>query len=548
MKSNEELQELVNNLIQNQKLNEVSFEESYSKLQKEEKVKLALAFLQNANQNLDCGKGVAFAFNSFEKEDEATIVSILKQINEQIKADLFPDELNILENIIRIYGGTNCPNSISRELFIRYDKFTFLQQKIPINVFEKEYRKTLECYYKFGFPNILELFQNQFDSNFSAQNVVKYLRASFPLSEDNPYFSFHQKINELTDGESKGWKIGEDQFKNSIKYQAILSSSEEERKNYFMAAIYRIGWANFIGFRMGVTMLIDKNVADFYWIANELIKKKLPFSDEEINFVLEKYLSRNIRQFNITDFYKKNLEKQAKANGVSEALKETLAGIIQMSVYRGEEKKLAKIKQKSEELISKYYGSAEAEEIEKDPYFLDVRGEISKLIQQDLDRMSIKERNVWYDIFRQCHYLESSKPSKRFLKNAGILIEKLGKESFSDSMQKWLNNLKETPYSKEMMRGNISGTIPAMIWFLELIDWENFRDLLEDLAIKFYERIPDSGYRHGKLANACVYILALNRNEEGIENLKRIQFHVDLERTKKFLQKQIDAIEAELEV
>lgn len=375
----------------------------------------------------------------------------------------------------------------------------------------------------------IKAFQKKLDANFANGEIEKYFENDFPLTINDPYYSFHLEVNNLISIElkSRDYRKSIESLPTIKKY---LVADRKDQKEFLMALLYRSIWY----------ALDAQPKYGLYQIANLFSRKKLPYTENELIFILRAFIhpkTNKLYSFQMGNFFK-NVESHVKAKGISNALKETLKQVIEVkSRYDYDEQLFQKIRTRAGDLWAAHF--SEGETIL--PFLLDKGDAFGKKVNQDLVKLEVEQQKKWYEILRLAATASAGKPSKKFLSKATPLINDLGEKHFLERMEEWIQflnkmeiTLKSDWYGYFLNAQNVTVT-KGLIWFLSTLKTTKIDVGLEKLIVKCFKKIPGVGPASGALGNACIYNVSSRNALEGVAMLNRVRSRIAQRNTKKLI-------------
>ena len=406
----------------------------------------------------------------------------------------------------------------------------------------KKKRTTTSSKKNKAFYQTILAFQKRLDANFAIGEIEKYFSDRFPLATNDPYYFFHLEVHHLIFIE-----LESRDYHNSIQsvptIQKYLAADRKVQKDFFMALFYRAIW-----------YALDANSKyGLYEIANLFSRKKLPFTENELIFILKAFIhpkTNKLYSFRMGDFFK-NVESHVKTKGMSDPLKETLKQVIEIKTdNQYHEQGFSKIKIRARELWTAHFSDGEIVL----PFLLDKKDSFGEKVNSDIKKLDFEIQRKWYKVFQLSATASAGKPSKKFLSKATTLINNLGEKEFIEKMDEWilfLNQMEMTKksdwYSYFLNAQNII-VAKGFMWFLSTLETTKIDVGLEKLAIKCFKKLPGVGQASGALGNACIYNMSSRNSLAGVAMLNRVRSRVAQRNTKGLIGKYISSTAEELKI
>ncbi len=149
----------------------------------------------------------------------------------------------------------------------------------------------------------------------------------------------------------------------------------------------------------------------------------------------------------------------------------------------------------------------------------------------DLDDDKIKP---WTTLVRHCLDNNSTKPSKKWEKEANSLVDSIGEASYRDSILQLLPLVKEDRTSKieledyyhpdyfnynHVISENNTRLLKGLIWVSSRYNDTDVSRELRKLAAAMYKKVYGIGMRNAKLGNAAIYSLSVMSETKGLKEI-----------------------------
>jgi hypothetical protein len=178
--------------------------------------------------------------------------------------------------------------------------------------------------------------------------------------------------------------------------------------------------------------------------------------------------------------------------------------------------------------------------------------EWSDLAIADLSQLPEDKQNRWIALLEHCQAGMGSKPSARWLKQAGQIIGGIGEESFIGLASRWFAsaatagaavreaNSLMSDVNLEVLRGVIAAS--TVCESSELI--QN----IGRMAVVMFQKIPGVGPRSAKLGNICVFALGQMSSVSALAQLAYLKSRIKLATAQRELEKALRATASRLNV
>lgn len=149
-------------------------------------------------------------------------------------------------------------------------------------------------------------------------------------------------------------------------------------------------------------------------------------------------------------------------------------------------------------------------------------------------------REYWSagEVFSLLHHAataKTGKPSKKWLKTANKLIEKLPANKLNDYWEATLDLLLTTkPTVNErswqddvwLLNGGASQTVKGLLWAMSQANRESLSRKMARLAVAAYKKVPGKGPLATGIGNACVTALSITEDIHGISQLAGLRYRI----------------------
>lgn len=465
--------------------------------------------------------------------DQEFFASFLEKINSFPTYIPFPGIQELMENLLLQSRSMKIINKLSEEikkLFGKIDESK--EEKQNQNYDERSYILAGKL---IGNHSTINAFQKELDANFATGEIEEYYADSFPLATNAPYYYFHPEINKVIFSElpNRSYSIA---LKDIPTIKKHLDADRKTQKDFLMALLYRCVWY----------ALDAQSKYGLYQIANLFVRKKLPYTEGELIFILKAFIhpkTNKLYSFQIGNFFK-HVENHVKENGISDTLRETFKTVLEVNPrYEHDKQFFQKIKNRTQDLWNSFY--SEGENIL--PFRLDKGDAFGNKVNQDLKKLEVKSQKAWYEILRLASTASAGKPSKKFLSKATPMIKDLGKKEFIIRVNEWVQFLNKMEITREsewygyFLKAQNATVAKGLMWFLSSIKTNEVDEGLEKFIIKCFKKIPGVGPASGALGNACIYNISSRNSLEGVAMLNRVRSRIAQRNTKKLIGKYISS-------
>ncbi len=361
---------------------------------------------------------------------------------------------------------------------------------------------------------------------------------------------------------------GEYKLSNSKTYSSLKGQSKSDRKDVlndlidYLADIRSLEW--------NARYDLEEGRAEM--ILQGLSRQALDFTDIELIELFEKYRSlsgngREKRRF--VDwpigFSFIQIEKFIKKNDCSLKLQEFLFQMqqwkemdIKGNNYWGSDIEKVKIK------LDKIVFGFNNDESSIASLVLNGKDDFGKILNSTIDKAKGEDKNTLYQMLHLAIACSGSKPSKKYLKSAKELIDKISipryKKYILPSLESIIQmkeieevhtytyeNGESYNYSNYSFFYDKNSTIAkGMVWTMVYFYDSKTLGILGKLAERSFKKIPGVGPAAAAVGNAAIYVLANSKGMEGVSHLSRLKTKIKQANTIKLIQKYINAASEKL--
>lgn len=524
------------------------FEEIYPKLEPEDQQKLSIALIEHYNfaekidnykSRWELSRSASIILQFIDaKDDDFLALYLKKHTDYDLNINNYTAILLNLSHRVRT-------EKLGQNLVTQIERLHSKHEALTKSGNHNDTRTTILVKKILGLYDTSSFLQKNVDSNFATGTLLQYLNTDFPIYDNDPYREEHLKIHDLINQ-----KIEHDAktiSKDIIEFDEVKALLKEDRliqKNHLMALMYQIVWKHYDA---------QYNHEDVQF-ANAFIRKRLPFEEQELMFILTAYIQpemSRIHMFNMNSFFK-NVEAHIKKNGVSDALKETLENIM-TAKERAEydDRDFKRIQTKTKEILSIHTEDFNDKVI---PYLFGEDDQIGGFINSEIASLKPEARSKWYELFRFSSTASSGKPSNKKLVKAKELVTALGEKEFLAKVNNWFTHATKMEVTVQnewysfFISSNNTPTLKGIAWCLSTTDFSALDEIIEKLIVRCFKKIPGQGPSCGALGNACIYSVASRNSLEAVALLNRVKSRIAQRNTKALIGKYIVSIASSLDI
>ncbi len=161
-------------------------------------------------------------------------------------------------------------------------------------------------------------------------------------------------------------------------------------------------------------------------------------------------------------------------------------------------------------------------------------------ILDELTGLPPEQRDPWLAILNLCAEAKGTTPTDVWLKQARLLIEVMGTEQLTSTLQRWIDLF--STQRDGHMDGDNSDILRGLIWLCRGNSNRGLAATLADAAIEGYRKLPKEGPRCPKVGDAGVFTLATMPGKDAISQLERVRRNVKQPSFQEKIGKTLDAV------
>jgi hypothetical protein len=185
-----------------------------------------------------------------------------------------------------------------------------------------------------------------------------------------------------------------------------------------------------------------------------------------------------------------------------------------------------------------------------------VPGEVwSDAVNTEVSSYDEPDRSRWSALFRHALTATSSRPSGKWLKTAGQLVEAIGGQRVHTALSGWFPLVSQgrsirkfgaytgdTRGASDTMIGPNADCLRGLLWCVPLLpDRDELARTVTAVAISAYKKVPGVGPRAVKVGNAAVYCLSELGSRDAVGHLAMLKLRVKFGTAQKEIEKAFDA-------
>ena len=366
--------------------------------------------------------------------------------------------------------------------------------------------------------------------NQRSENDPRRLRShSFVHLYENSYqedISWRVSIFEASQPTSPKWQ--------TVEAQVWAFASEYDARKYYLdhkpektfaaATIFKVKPPEQLEILKACYRLYDRVIDKLGYdvtaeLRNKLLRKKLPFSNEDLEFLAEELKKTATCSYGIDDKLLGAFEQIIKRQTLSQQTQDTLRNArdsLRMARYDNPEK----IKSRIDALVGDHDDRIPIRPGE--PW--------ADALIHDLQQMPDPRRRAWTKFLHHCLTASASKPSSKWLKTVTPLLSEVTQTSLLEHLSRWLPLLDQpNPHSRQNplhIKESHQDLLRGLIWCASLEQNESITPIIGAAAITAFKKIPTVGARSVRFGNACINALADLAESGGITQLAILKIKV----------------------
>ncbi|MCA9078969.1 MAG: DUF4132 domain-containing protein [Planctomycetaceae bacterium] len=179
----------------------------------------------------------------------------------------------------------------------------------------------------------------------------------------------------------------------------------------------------------------------------------------------------------------------------------------------------------------------------------------SDTLNSDFTALRHSDQVAWVGLITHALTAISSRPTKKWLKTGGKLVEVIGDSRVADSLARWLPSVSKGRSlrklgvfahselgSTDAMPDENATCLRGLLWLIPILPQANeLVRLITAVAISTYKKVPGVGPRAVKVGNAAVYALSQIATEEAVGQLAMLKVRVKFASAQKEIEKAFNA-------
>ncbi len=279
-----------------------------------------------------------------------------------------------------------------------------------------------------------------------------------------------------------------------------------------------------------------------------LLRKKLPFTEEAILAIVDALLERpRLYQIDVAIAGLIGaVERFVAVHGIGDALRQRLERLgphlssNDYADYRKAAERVVRLLETGGGSLTRISWSTDEAWVEH--------------LRRALEGSDAETRGHWLALLLHCQQATASKPSQKWLKQAGALLEPIGSDPFvrmATGVLQQLGKPARTPPQRVSGLGDQtdvtlihdvhSDLLRGLIWCTSLVKDKSLTVAVGAAADACFHKIPWIGARSPKIGNACLFALSQQTELHAVAELSRLKMRVKTASARKQLGQSLDA-------
>jgi hypothetical protein len=168
---------------------------------------------------------------------------------------------------------------------------------------------------------------------------------------------------------------------------------------------------------------------------------------------------------------------------------------------------------------------------------------------EEIEAMDDETRLAWVELLNLCAKSGGAKPTAKWSREAGALLEKIGRSAFESTVLRWFP-LVDSPRTRPaerwsewqpdpnlLIQDKNADVLKALVWLCGGSENAEVARALTMLALSAYRKVPQLGPRCIRVGNACVLALGNMPGTGGIGQLALLKVRVKFATAQKLIEK-----------
>jgi Domain of unknown function (DUF4132) len=366
--------------------------------------------------------------------------------------------------------------------------------------------------------------------------IVKIGVDGFPIDPQHIYYEQHLAIEPILE-EALTIELHYDiEIRGYQPTQSLLKRDHQFLLQTIFAIFERLDWLETdILSKEHKDKRFRKGVIALSQLLNILIGRDLSYTEPDLIAILRWFIYNYIQRVQQLNSYGLNLHinkvlLRIEKHGSSHLLSEDFKYLIDQSYAIGF---------LFHSIIDRILLNQSTEEIDLSNLFSLNNGEVwASTALKQIDRLTGTEKEDWSKLLVHASTATSAIPTAKWLTTARLLLEKVGSGNFKSYVSSWFDLVERSPELAIADRNRL--ILTGLIWIYSLLGDEIELELIADLTVKCYHKIPNVGPVCLKAGNAGLWLLGEIGTFQAIDCMEKLRLKIKNKAIQKQLEKYLD--------
>lgn len=361
-------------------------------------------------------------------------------------------------------------------------------------------------------------------------------RDKFEFSADHGYAAEHALIKQYLAEATRSARYHVDvSLKETEAGIEISKLPPESLCKVVMAAQERLAFSEkgyrklrLTGFHSADPLYLSRSA--LFCLQKNVLRRKLPFEVQQLQVLLAEFDAELKRQFSYYTF---------PGAGIIKALKDFVERGEDFSELTATAERIVQKTSKHPSRDIQKYGDRILSIIGMAPELPIRPGEAwADAAIEQIGKSKEKDKANWSALIAHCATANGGKPTKKWSKTAGDLVEAVGTDAFAESVPGWFQLIDQPrpqpirEWSQWMPDPNLmidvvnADILKGLVWTCGVTGNDRPADAIGKLALSAYRKVPGVGPRATKVGNACVWALGQVPGESSLAALAILKVRV----------------------
>lgn len=165
----------------------------------------------------------------------------------------------------------------------------------------------------------------------------------------------------------------------------------------------------------------------------------------------------------------------------------------------------------------------------------------SDTILRYLKQLPVEEQQCWKVLFDHALTARASKPAKKWMTDAEIIIKDIGEDIFAEKLIEWLLLIEKEKIDEQPLYESTNSTIiRGLVWCSVLLNPDIIAREIKLFAIYCFRKIKDVGAVSTKVGNACLYVLGQLPGLDSVSMLNELMQKVKYPSARQMIEKALN--------